>query len=449
MSVGLFATAKLPLSDIAAALRREGLKVPFFVLESELSGEALPGPLSKGILVTNEQGVVSVGEQTERVREIIGEDAQLILCAPQPTNPDRKLLMECGASEIISPRSWAVEHICERVLGQLIADGDVPPFACGEMYGATKRMRDLYWHIETVASLSEPILILGETGTGKELVAKEIHNRSRGQEPYLPVNCPELNPELMSSELFGHEKGAFTGADRARVGLIVAAGRGTVFLDEIGDLDLRSQAKLLRVLEEQRVRRVGANKFEDVQARIILATNHDLQKACDEGNFRRDLFERIRGFSLELPPLRARRADIPVLVKHFVQQYNDDYRQEVKIPPASLDQMFHYDWPGNVRELRAVVRKAAAYADRDGHMNSLMLQESIRPRRTQIGQHMIPFNPAVDTWRDLQNRAQTVYFNALLIQTNGNREAAIKLSGLSKSQFFEKIKDVSKKVSDE
>jgi DNA-binding NtrC family response regulator len=445
MTIGLFATSKLPLSEIAAALRGEGLVVSPFVLSSDLSSKDLPAPPDKGVLLTSEKGVVSVGEQTERVREIIGDRTPLILCVPQPTNPDRELLMECGASTIISPQSWAVGHVNERVLGQLILDGDLLPYERGGMYGATKKMRDLYWHIEKVAALSEPVLILGETGTGKELVARGIHNFSRGHETYIPVNCPELNPELMSSELFGHEKGAFTGADRARAGLIASAGRGTVFLDEIGDLDIQSQAKLLRVLEDRKVRRVGANKFEDVQARIVLATNRDLQKACDEGKFRLDLLERIRGFTLELPPLRDRKGDIPILVKHFVDKFNEEYNTGVKISSGSVDHLFRYDWPGNVRELRAVVRRAAAYADGNHYINSLILQESIRGRETRVAQNSVPFDPKLDTWRDLLNRAQTIYFHALLSQTNGNREAAIKLSGLSKSQFFEKIKDSSRK----
>jgi two-component system response regulator HydG len=446
MTIGLFATAKIPLPEIAAALRSEGLVVSSFVLSSDLSCKDLCTPPDKGVLLTSEKGVVTVGEQTERVREIIGDHTPLILCVPQPTNQDRKLLMECGASKIISPRSWAVEHVNERVLGQLILDGEVVPYECGDMYGATKRMRDLYWHIAKVASLSEPILILGETGTGKELVAREIHNRSRSAEIYVPVNCPEINPDLMSSELFGHEKGSFTGADRARAGLISSAGKGTVFLDEIGDLDIQSQAKLLRVLEDRKVRRVGANKFEDVQARIVLATNRDLQQACDEGKFRHDLLERIRGFTLELPPLRDRKGDIPLLVKHFVDKFNEEYNTCVKIPSGSVDHLFHYDWPGNVRELRAVVRRAAVYADGNHYINSLILQESIRGRETKVTHNIVPFDPALDTWRALLNRAQTVYFHALLSQTNGNREAAIKLSGLSKSQFFEKLKDSSKKA---
>jgi DNA-binding NtrC family response regulator len=444
MTIALFVPDKSPFSDIATTLRREGVALSALVLTSQLSPKDIPSEINKSILITSEQGIVSLGERTERVRELIGEGSVLILCSQQPTNSDRKLLVECGVSEIITPQSWSIAHLVERILGQLILDGDITPNACGTMRGGTKRLRDLYSHIEKVAALSEPILILGETGTGKELVAREIHNCSGRPDAYLPVNCPEITPELMSSELFGHEKGAFSGADRARMGLIASAGKGTIFLDEIGELDIQSQARLLRVLEDRKVRRVGANSFEVVHARVVLATNRDLQAASVEGKFRRDLLERIRGFTLELPPLRERKADIPILVSHFLDKFNEEYKTKVQIAPGSVDYLFQYDWPGNVRELRAVVRKAAVYADSSQYLNSLILQESIRGRDATPLRNAVPFNPAGDTWRDLIERAQAIYFRALLTQTNGNREAAIKLSGLSKSQFFEKLKEVSK-----
>jgi two-component system response regulator HydG len=326
----------------------------------------------------------------------------------------------------------------------MILDGDITPYRWGALRGATRRLRELYSDIARLAPLSEPILILGATGTGKELVARELHNMSGRRDAYIPIHCPEMQHDLVSSELFGHEKGAFTGAERARHGLIASAGSGTVFLDEIGDLDLQSQAKLLRVLEDRKVRRVGANQFEDVRARIILATNRNLQEACAEGKFRRDLYERIRGFTLELPPLSERKADIPILASRFLDEYNEEYRTGDKMPEGSLDCLFHYDWPGNVRELRAVIRRAAAYADSSGYISPLILQESVRRPQSRGEQNAVPFDPAIDTWRDLLNRAQTIYLRALLAHTNGNREAAIKLSGLSKSQFFEKLKGSSK-----
>jgi DNA-binding NtrC family response regulator len=444
MTIALFASDKLPLSAIETSLRREGVSVSSFILTSQLSHRDTTRAITRGVLVSNETGIVNIGEQTEQVRSLIGKKVPLVLCVPQLTALDREMLFECGASDIVTPQSWNTEHIGERVLSQMVLGGDITPRECGALRGATIKVRDLYSHIERLAPLFESILILGETGTGKELVARELHNRSGRVGAYVPINCPEINPDLISSELFGHMKGAFSGADKTRVGLIASAGNGTVFLDEIGDLDWQSQAKLLRVLEDRKVRKVGANHFEPVQARIILATNRNLQVACAEGKFRPDLYERIRGFTVELPPLRERKADILILAHHFVNEYNDEYKTNNQIPAGSMDCLFQYDWPGNIRELRAVIRRATAYSDSSGYISSLILQESVRRPQTRMAQNAVPFEPAIDTWRDLQRRAQTIYFRALLAYTNGNRESATKLSGLSKSQFFEKLKELSK-----
>ncbi len=444
MTIALFASDKLPLTAIEVALRREGAGVSSYTLTSRLSARDIQQPITKGILATNESSILSIGEQTEQVRALLGEGPPLCVCAPQISNADRETLLECGASEVVTPQSWSPAHICERVLGEIILGGDVTPNSCGTLRGATSKVRELYTDIQKLAPLFESVLIIGETGTGKELVAKELHDQSGRRGAYVPINCPEINPELMSSELFGHERGAFTGADRTRVGLLASAGSGTVFLDEIGDLDLHSQAKLLRVLEDRKVRKVGANHFEEINARIILATNRDLEESCADGKFRPDLYERIRGFTLQLPPLRDRKADIPTLATHFVSEYNEEYKTDFQICQSNLDCLFHHDWPGNVRELRAVIRKATAYSDSFGNISPLILQESVRRTKANKAQNVVPFEPATDTWRDLQRRAQIIYFRTLLAHTKGNRESAVKLSGLSKSQFFEKLKELSK-----
>lgn len=443
-TIALFAHPTLPLAEVTAALDQTHFTVIPVTLDARFELDDAQPPADKAILLTREQGIISLGEITAAVRERLAPDVLLTLCAPHPTAHDRQLLIDCGASEIITPHSWSSSHIAERILSQLIVEGDVQPDRCGALRGATQEMHDLYEHMAKMAPLSEPILIIGETGTGKELVARELHNLSRRPDTCIPVNCPEISPDLLSSELFGHERGAFTGADRSRVGLIAAAGKGTVFLDEIGDIDLQGQAKLLRLIEDRKVRRVGSNHLEDVCARIILATNKDLYNACSEGRFRRDLLERIRGFTLEVPPLRERRADIPLLAQSFVDSYAEEYRMNLTIPGGSLDCLFHHHWPGNVRELRAVIRKAAAYADSAGNISPVILQESVLGHEPEMVGHVIPFNPSADTWRSLLSRAKEIYFRTVLAQVGGNREAAIKLSGLSRSQFFENIKELSK-----
>jgi DNA-binding NtrC family response regulator len=442
MAIGLIAYEQVPLPQIAAELAREGASLACFTLRPGAVQTRIDSSIEKGVLISQERGVVDIGEQTERAREVIGPERRLILCAARPSPADALALLECGASEIIEPQSWAPAHVAARILGQLILDNDLQICGLGALRGATRQMRELYDHMRKLAPVLEPILIRGETGTGKELVAAEIHRLSKRPDVYIPVNCPEIAPELVSSELFGHRKGAFTGADRDRAGLIAAAGNGTVFLDEIGDLDLQAQAKLLRVLEDRRVRRVGANTLEAVGARMLLATNRDLESACDEGKFRHDLFERIRGFTLHLPPLRDRKADIPLLTQHFVWNYNRENGTDFRVPPEGVDCLFRHDWPGNVRELRAVIRKAAVYADATGYISNVIMQESVRGREIKTARNSIPFDPSIDTWRDVITRAQSIYFRSLIAQTHGSKEAAAKRSGLSRSQFFEKIKEI-------
>jgi DNA-binding NtrC family response regulator len=332
--------------------------------------------------------------------------------------------------------------VAERILAEIIVSEGAGANHSGVLYGGTEIMHMLYKDLATLAPLDEHILVLGETGTGKELVARELHRQSGRQDIFLPINCAELSPELLGSELFGHEKGAFTNALQARKGLLIEAQKGTVFLDEIGDLDLQAQAKLLRLLEDHKVRPIGSNRWKDVSARLIMATNRNLDEESQVGRFRSDLLERIRGFTLELSPLRMRKADIPLLAHHFVAEYINHYRRELKVPPGALDCLFRYDWEGNVRELRAAVRKASAYADEGGKVSTLILQEAIRVRKKNMAHHLVPFDPTADTWRDVQKRTQSAYLRAILSLTNGNKESAAKLSGLSRAQFYEKLKEI-------
>jgi DNA-binding NtrC family response regulator len=439
MSITLVASEAIPLSEIISLVKNGGAEVNAFTLRD--APNAGPASANDAIyfLIIEGQELVNVGETTSRLRAVLGEGKTLVLCMPVPV--DRAALLEMGADKIITPASMSAPTIAERILGHLISSEYVRPNSCGSLRGATKEMREVYRHIETLAPLDDPLLILGETGTGKELVAREVHRLASRRDVYIAINCAEFNPELLGSELFGHEKGAFTNAIQSRRGLLAEAEKGTVFLDEIGDLDLQAQAKLLRVLEEKRIRRIGANRWEELTARILLATNRNLEEDCQAGRFRPDLYERIRGFTIDLPLLRSRKPDIPLLVEHFISSYAAEYERSLKIPDGAVDTLFRYDWPGNVRELRSAVRRAAAYADGDGVISSLILQESTRRRRTPQPSNAVAFNPSTDTWRDVQKIAQAAYFKALLVEAKGNKDVAIKLSGLSKSQFYEKLKE--------
>jgi DNA-binding NtrC family response regulator len=448
MIIALFATESAPLQSVARHLVDEGLDVRTIDWTSLRNLKSLDPEISKVVLIVPKHGA---GEPTAWVSRLLAKDRRLILCAPQTDVTDYHLLKEVGATEIITPRSWEPEHVAERILSQLFLDGDVMPASCGKLRGASGAMRALYREMAVFAPLDDPVLILGETGTGKELVAGEVHHLSGRADKFLPVNCGELTLELTGSDLFGHKRGSFTGASDARRGLLFEAGRGTIFLDEIGELDLKAQAFLLRVLEDKRVRRIGSDQTEHVAARIILATNRDLESESDEGRFRQDLLERIRGFTLEVCPLRERRDDIPLLVNHFLTEFAQEKKRNLKIPDGALDCLFDYEWPGNVRELRAAVRLAAAFAGADNYVSDIhLLQATQRGHKrslsrrslSEVAKHYIAFDPAVDTWREFIARAQTVYLQALLQAAGGNKAEAQRRSGLSSSQFYEKLKSI-------
>jgi two-component system response regulator HydG len=229
------------------------------------------------------------------------------------------------------------------------------------LIGQSPEMEKLYRILSKVAFSTHPVLILGESGTGKEMVARAIHfNGPNGGKPFVPVDCGSLGPSLIESELFGHVKGAFAGADRSKEGLLAAAEGGTVFLDEIGELPLDLQAKLLRALQEKEVRPVGASQARPISARVLAATNQDLAARVEQGKFRKDLFFRLNVVNLKIPPLRERRGDIPLLAMHFLARMERETGVERTLSDDSLRLMAEYDWPGNVRELENAIERACA-----------------------------------------------------------------------------------------
>jgi len=232
-----------------------------------------------------------------------------------------------------------------------------------QIIGQSKAMQEVYWSIERVALSSATVLLLGESGTGKELVARAVHDASpRKDRPFIKVNCAALPENLLESELFGHERGAFTGAVVARIGRFEQADGGTIFLDEIGELPLPLQAKLLRVLQEQQFERLGASRTQSVDVRIIAATNVNLEQAVVDGAFRNDLYYRLNVVPLNLPPLRKRRDDIPLLLDHFLRASNKRNNKTLRMSRDFLDFLTGYDWPGNVRELQNLVERLVILA---------------------------------------------------------------------------------------
>ncbi len=300
-----------------------------------------------------------------------------------------------------------------------------------QIIGRSARMQAVYQMIETVAAVQSTVLITGESGTGKELVARAIHNLSpRTDKPFVSINCGAFTETLLESELFGYVKGAFTGANANRKGLFEAAHRGTIFLDEIGEMSPAMQVKLLRVLQERKVRPVGAHEETDVDARVIAATNRDLKSMVSAGTFREDLFYRVSVIPIELPPLRERREDIPDLVSHFVRKFCAETGRALSVSPKAGELLERYDFPGNVRELEHTIERAVA----------LERADAIQPER--LPEQITHYNPArvsdsfdlpedgIDLSAHLEQLEKTYVLEALR-RTGGNQTRAAELLKLS------------------
>src|SRR5271170_2159153 len=235
---------------------------------------------------------------------------------------------------------------------------------CDQMIGHSQAMQQVYELVRRVANLNASVLVTGESGTGKELIARAIHNTgARYTRPFVAVSCGAIPETLIESELFGHEKGAFTGTVGAREGYLEQAGEGTIFLDEIGELSLSTQVKLLRVLQQREFIRLGSSKLIPLRARLVFATHRDLAELVAQGKFRQDLYYRIHVMRIDAPPLQEHPEDIPLLAMHFLQQYADMYEKPMKdIEPGAMALLQSYSWPGNVRELENVIQRAIIVA---------------------------------------------------------------------------------------
>src|SRR5438874_7643155 len=242
----------------------------------------------------------------------------------------------------------------------VVAETASEPYVDGAIVGSCPAMREVYKAIGRVAGQDVPVLITGESGTGKELVACAIYQHSlRSKAPFLVLNCAAIPESLLESELFGHEKGAFTGADRRRIGKFEQVSGGTLFLDEIGDMPLALQAKILRLLQEQAFERVGGNETIRTDVRLIAASHRDLKACSAEGRFRPDLYYRLGVFTIHLPPLRERGDDVPVLVRHYLRRFSRELGREVReVAPEALDRLRAHSWPGNIRELQSILKQA-------------------------------------------------------------------------------------------
>jgi two-component system response regulator HydG len=316
----------------------------------------------------------------------------------------------------------------------------------GEIVGTSAAMRAVYRLVEGVASASSTVLVLGESGTGKELVARAIHRRSaRASKPFVAVNCSSIPDTLIESELFGHAKGAFTGAANARAGLFEIADKGTLFLDEVGDLSLAAQVKLLRALQEGEIKRVGSNETRTVDVRVIAATNVDLTEKISAGRFREDLYYRLNVIQIRLPALRERREDVPILAQHFLRKFAKQTGKEVRrFTPEALAALGRYGWPGNVRQLENAIERAVVLAGSEqlgvGDLPETLAKEDERTTveasdAIDVVARTLLEVPYPEAKRRLLRDFARAYAAGLLERSNGNVSEAARLAGLDRSNF--------------
>ena len=302
--------------------------------------------------------------------------------------------------------------------------------------GTSAGMQDVLRMISRLKDTRTPVLISGESGTGKELVARAIHFRGAlAQTNFVAVDCGALVPTLMESELFGYEKGAFTGATKSKAGLFQAANGGTIFLDEIGELPLEMQAKLLRALQEKEVRPVGSNDKINVDVRVIAATNRDLEAAYRSGTFRKDLYFRLNVVTVHLPPLRERRSDIPMLVHHFLNRYAPG--AHLPITPAAMKSLLQYDWPGNVRELENCIARAVTLGDQ--HVIDVQdLPPAIRTEQPASSEMTPQDASSLSTTALAEMEKMTIL--RVFEQAHGDKALAGKMLGISRATLYRKLK---------
>ena len=361
--------------------------------------------------------------------------------------------MRCGASDYLT-KPFGIDElsgVLERAGASHVTDKGTRQIrerlrlseGLGAMIGRSPEMEKLYRILSKVAQSSHPVLILGESGTGKELVARTIHAYGpNGQKPFLPVDCGSLVPSLIESELFGYVKGAFTGAQHAKDGLLVAAEGGTVFLDEIGELSLDLQAKLLRALQEREVRPVGATHRVPIRARILAATNRDLPAMVEKGAFRKDLFYRLNVVNLRLPALRDRREDIPLLAAHFLDRISRERKTRFRLSDEALRVMMEYAWPGNVRELEHAVERACTMCSGPvlelGDFPTQLQQEGLESRRVVAGGRPADADHSgIMTLADLERQA----ILETIRKMNGDKLQAARLLGIGKTTLYRKLKE--------
>ena len=394
--------------------------------------------MSSAILKTDEKTgmrtveTVSTKTPGTQILFVVDEDDIDVAMAALKAGSYQYVKLPVSDQELSLIVDTALEQRTRHAPNLLLSRGDGPRAFCG-LIGATPVMRDVFRQIRQAGGTDIPVLITGETGTGKDLVAQAIHRRSaRREHPYLPVNLGALPGELVASELFGHEKGTFTGAAERREGIFERAADGTVFLDEISSVDEKVQISLLRLIEQKRFHRLGGRTWLKTDVRIVAASNEDLPRAVASGAFREDLYYRLDVFHISVPPLRERRSDIDPLANSFLMQFNKAFDKNIKaLAPDCLSVFDRYGWPGNVRELKNVIQRAVLVCA-GSVLEPHHLPPRLQPEDANGGRVSFKIGtPLQDVEREMIER--------VLTHVGDNRTKAAELLGISRRSLYNKL----------
>jgi len=406
------------------------------------------------IFLDGENGLSLVKKWISRYK-----NTRFIMITAQNTSSNVIEAMNIGAIDFF-PKPFDVREVKSRILDILdkkVVDIGVEDYLDYDYQTYSKKMLDVYKLVGKVARTDISVLITGETGTGKEIIANMIHEKSsRSSNPFVAVNVASIPKDLIESELFGHVKGAFTGALADKKGKFEEADRGTIFLDEIGEMELALQSKILRVLQNKELSRVGSNKTIKLDVRVIAATNKDLEKMVMEGLFREDLFYRLNVVEIHLPPLRDRKEDIPILVAHFLKKYRDIKSVQLKVDEGVLELFKKYNWPGNIRELENVIQYSIVNANQNTitvddlpekikSVRMLDDGDSLSDRLYELSKHLIDYSQITGSFNAYSEYLKIVerpLFMASLETANWNKSEASKILGINRNTLRARIKEL-------
>jgi DNA-binding NtrC family response regulator len=433
---------------MADALRKEGWTVD--VAEDGVKGAALfEQHLHDTVLTDLVMPRLGGMELLKRIKALQPETTVLIITAHGTVDRAVEAMREGASDFITKPFSMAqlvvrIANVCSvRILREQnvrLQEQLEQRHSFSSIIGRSKPMQEVFDLIRLVADSDASVLIHGESGTGKEMVASAIHfNSPRRAKPYIRVSCASLPESLIESELFGYEKGAFTGASERRIGRFEAASGGTLFLDEIGELPMSFQVKLLRVLQERQIERLGSNRPIDVDVRFVSASLRPLEEEIEAGRFREDLYFRVNTVAIHLPPLRDRAEDIPLLAHAFLAEFSRERQRDIEGFSDEVIELFEaHPWPGNVRELRNVVERAVLFC----RGRQVTVDELPVAIRGEEGKGPQPSQARVEPLQHAVERAETEAIKAALISTSGRRADAAELLGISRKTLWEKIKNL-------